>query len=39
MLSASGSINVVEQLTELRESFYLKDHRFIHCEHNSGMAG
>lgn len=39
MLFASGFINLVEQFTELRETFYLKDHRFIHCEHNSGTAG
>lgn len=39
MLFASGFINLVEQLTELKETFYLKNHRFIYCEHNSGMAG
>ena len=33
-----GLINLLEQLTELRETFYLLEYWFIMNEYNSGMA-
>ena len=35
---SSGLINLLEQLTELRETFYLLDHQFIIQGYNSGTA-
>lgn len=33
-----GSINLLEWFTELRETFYLLDHKFIIKEYNSGTT-
>ena len=36
--SSLGSINLLKQLTELRETFYLLDHQLITKRHGSGTA-
>ena len=38
MIPSLGSINEPEGLTELRETFHLRDHRFITKGYNSGTA-
>ena len=38
MASSSDSVNLLEQLPELRETFYLLDYWFIMKEYNSGTA-
>ena len=38
MIPSLGSINLLEQLTELRETFYLLDYQFIIKGCNSGTA-
>ena len=37
-IPSSGSINLLEQLTELRKTFYLLDYPFIVKEYNSSTA-
>ena len=39
MTPSSGLINLLEQLTALRETFYLLGHGYTIEEHNSGRAG
>ena len=38
MTPSLGSINLLEPLTELRETFYLLDYQFIIKGYNSGTA-